>query len=310
MLKNHGVHIIATYALLILASPLIFAENVGAQAVNCPVGYICTPVSSTGANAGGYANKIFSNGYYYGGGYTNNNAPAVTSASPCYFFTNNLACGGATTQPIRPIITVISPNGQSWPMGSTRTIRWTDSAHASRVYYTVYITSQNGSTYGVAANQVYGTSFAWTVGSFVPGSTSGRTLTPGNTYYIQVIRRTLPFANSGNSPFTVSSVISSVIPSNAIISACPINATAKRGQNGKSFTCHCASIGTSSVWGTNRYTDGSNICAAAKHAGWTMPGNVTYTIQPGQTTYTGSLRNGLTSSSYSSWLGTFVIEPL
>jgi hypothetical protein len=39
-----------------------------------------------------------------------------------------------------------------------------------------------------------------------------------------------------------------------------------------------------------------------------VPGNVTYTITPGQSTYTGSTQNGVTSQSYGSWGGSFTFS--
>ncbi|WP_044890733.1 M57 family metalloprotease [Myxococcus hansupus] len=81
--------------------------------------------------------------------------------------------------------------------------------------------------------------------------------------------------------------------------------TSYRGQNGRQITCSCTTLGGGAVWGTDLYTDDSAVCTAAVHAG-AIPasgGTVTVTIQPGQNSYTGSTRNGVTTSSYGAWSG-------
>jgi hypothetical protein len=62
------------------------------------------------------------------------------------------------------------------------------------------------------------------------------------------------------------------------------------------------------VWGTDNYTDDSNLAIAAVHAGVVQNSqtkNITVTILPGQNSYTGSMRNGVTSSSYGYWCCSF-----
>jgi hypothetical protein len=89
------------------------------------------------------------------------------------------------------------------------------------------------------------------------------------------------------------------------------NATAYRGQNGARYVFTCPFYGTAaSVWGTDVYTDDSSVCTAAVHAGLITlagGGSVTIEIRPGQDAYSGSTRNGITSSSYGSWVGSYVI---
>jgi hypothetical protein len=62
------------------------------------------------------------------------------------------------------------------------------------------------------------------------------------------------------------------------------------------------------------YTDDSKVCSAAVHKGLitlAAGGTVTIKILPGRATYLGSTRNGITSSSYGSWPGSysFVVTP-
>ncbi|MFP2957848.1 M57 family metalloprotease [Myxococcus sp. 1LA] len=87
------------------------------------------------------------------------------------------------------------------------------------------------------------------------------------------------------------------------------NFTTYRGQNGTQITCTCGAVSGGAVWGTDIYTDDSNACAAAVHAG-AIPstgGTVTVTIQPGQSSYTASTRNGITTYAYGAWSGSFSV---
>ncbi|MCY1023921.1 LCCL domain-containing protein [Pyxidicoccus sp. MSG2] len=90
-----------------------------------------------------------------------------------------------------------------------------------------------------------------------------------------------------------------------------INIMSYRGQNGSSILCSCPAVSGGSVWGTDLYTDDSNVCAAAVHAG-VIPstgGQVFVTIQPAQGSYTGTTRNGISTYSYGYWAGSFSISP-
>jgi hypothetical protein len=65
-----------------------------------------------------------------------------------------------------------------------------------------------------------------------------------------------------------------------------------------------------SVWGTDVYTDDSNVCAAAAHAGaidLARGGSFVVSILPGSTSYVGSARHGVTSRNWGSWRRSFAI---
>jgi hypothetical protein len=88
-------------------------------------------------------------------------------------------------------------------------------------------------------------------------------------------------------------------------------ATTYRGENGKRYAYICptiAAIPVDTIWGTDTYTDDSSICLAAVHAGKVTiaGGTVTIEIKPGQASYTGSTRNGVTSSNYNVWQGSYI----
>jgi hypothetical protein len=72
------------------------------------------------------------------------------------------------------------------------------------------------------------------------------------------------------------------------------------------FVCPPASQ-TGNVWGTDIYTDDSSICEAAVHAGviGRDGGTVYYVRLGGQQSFRGSVRNGVSSSDYAAWPGSF-----
>lgn len=88
------------------------------------------------------------------------------------------------------------------------------------------------------------------------------------------------------------------------------NAKEWRGQNGMQVTLRLPGNGGShTVWGTDVYTDDSSIGTAAVHAGiidFETGGIVTIEIRPGQESYEGSSRNGVTTEEYGSYAGSFV----
>ena len=62
------------------------------------------------------------------------------------------------------------------------------------------------------------------------------------------------------------------------------------------------------VWGTDIYSDDSDISTAAVHAGILKVGEtktISITLLPGQVSYKGSVRNGIESSDYGEWDGSF-----
>lgn len=82
------------------------------------------------------------------------------------------------------------------------------------------------------------------------------------------------------------------------------NLSGTAGGVGSQFVFMCPAGGSpSAVWGTDIYSDDSSVCTAAVHAGvigW-GGGVVRVVIQPGQSGYMPSYRNGVNSSSWGSW---------
>lgn len=84
-----------------------------------------------------------------------------------------------------------------------------------------------------------------------------------------------------------------------------------RGKNGQRYTFKCLPNGeTSTILGTDIYTDDSSVCSAAVHEGLITTasgGVVTIEIRPGQDAYVGSERNGIKSGDFNNrWSGSFV----
>jgi beta-lactamase regulating signal transducer with metallopeptidase domain len=93
----------------------------------------------------------------------------------------------------------------------------------------------------------------------------------------------------------------------------PGDLTAYRQHVGESFNFRVTGRTDGAVWGSDVYTDDSTLAAAAVHAGILSPGEdgrVRVTILPGQSSYEGTNRNGVTSSSYGPWPGSYRIERL
>ncbi len=82
-------------------------------------------------------------------------------------------------------------------------------------------------------------------------------------------------------------------------------ATSFRGKNGTRLRYVCPAGGRlGTVYGTNVYTDDSSVCTAAVHMGLLTAANggrVTIEIRPGQSSYTSSTHNGVTSRQYGTW---------
>jgi hypothetical protein len=90
--------------------------------------------------------------------------------------------------------------------------------------------------------------------------------------------------------------------------AAPASLTGYRSRAGQSFQFLLTGATSGSVWGTDVYTDDSSLSRAAVHAGVIAPGEtkaVTVTVLPGQASYTASTRNGVTTSSWGGWSGSF-----
>lgn len=92
-----------------------------------------------------------------------------------------------------------------------------------------------------------------------------------------------------------------------------LSATEYRGEDGRRIAFLCPPDGeVRSVWGTGTYTDDSSVCSAAVHEGLINTaegGRVVIEIAPGQEAYDGSEANGVTSSDYGEYGGSYTFPP-
>jgi hypothetical protein len=93
---------------------------------------------------------------------------------------------------------------------------------------------------------------------------------------------------------------------------CPQNMVALRGATA-ALTCVCAAgIVSATVWGDeNAYTDDSDICTAAVHAGVITSqagGMIRVTPRPGLVSYPASSANGVTTLAYGAWEASYTVR--
>ncbi|HEX7724757.1 MAG TPA: peptidoglycan-binding domain-containing protein [Candidatus Paceibacterota bacterium] len=125
MHQKHHHLIIATYALLVLAAPLIWAPGAHAQVAGCPLGYVCTPIQpSASTNAFYNANSAF---YNTNSAFTNVQANAAqvqsgyavpgltTYSSACYVLTSDLSMGSRGSQ-VSALQQVLNAQGYALPV--------------------------------------------------------------------------------------------------------------------------------------------------------------------------------------------------
>jgi hypothetical protein len=83
-----------------------------------------------------------------------------------------------------------------------------------------------------------------------------------------------------------------------------------RANIGEHYEYDCPPDGTPHiVWGTDIYTDDSSVCTAAVHLGEITledGGTVTIEMAEGRDSYDGTERNGIETSDYGQWGGSFV----
>lgn len=93
------------------------------------------------------------------------------------------------------------------------------------------------------------------------------------------------------------------------VTTAPANLAGYRNKVGQTFDfVVTGATSGGSIWGTDVYTDDSAVGVAAVHSGVVAPGEtktLSITILPGQSSYTASTRNGVTSSSWGAWTGSY-----
>lgn len=91
----------------------------------------------------------------------------------------------------------------------------------------------------------------------------------------------------------------------------PNNMSSLRGNNDQSYLYTLTGETGGSIWGTDVYTDDSYLAKAAVHSGVLRTGEtgaVRVTVKPGASSYLATTRNGVGSSGYGGYAGSYIIE--
>ncbi|CAJ0918915.1 unnamed protein product [Ranitomeya imitator] len=142
--------------------------------------------------------------------------------------------------------------------------------------------------------------------------------TPGEASYNGSTRNGISTKNFGKWPgsfiFVTSTSTVTPEPTGGITQRLPVMAsctTTAKDLPGSSADVLCPAdclTNGASVWGTDVYTNDSSICRAAIHAG-KIPndgGQVSVHKTPGEASYTGSTRNGISTKNFGKWPGSFI----
>ncbi len=109
----------------------------------------------------------------------------------------------------------------------------------------------------------------------------------------------------------VRNLINALRMPSVVASADPGSMSSFSNRIGKSFHFQVSGTTAGSIYGTDVYTSDSTLAAAAVHAGVLDKGQtgiVKITMMPGQESYQGTQRNGISSYSYSSYSSSYRVE--
>ena len=129
---------------------------------------------------------------------------------------------------------------------------------------------------------------------------------------LQKLQATYTITGRLDEAFVLRDCIEAFLAGQAGVEPDPGNLTGFRNQVGQTHIFRVMGHRTGSVWGNRVYTDNSDLGAAAVHAGLLRDGQrgvVKVTILPGQDHYDGAEANGVTTSSYETWQGSYVLAP-
>lgn len=205
----------------------------------------------------------------------------------------------------------ISVTGTGSPQISVDGGAWSSSTTITLGDYVVVrlTTASTNSTARSATVTIGSTSSVWTVTT----AAAGWCLNPFNSTYAMangasIIAYQSSFVSclSGSCTSQMRTCTSGTLSGSYAYQYCSLGAVSFSSYaDGAVVNCTAACTTTSSsVWGTNFYTQDSNLCRAAVHAGVISMagGNVTVYHVGNCSNYTGSTQNGISTSSYSpSW---------
>jgi hypothetical protein len=232
------------------------------------------------------------------------------------------ACGGSSKPKAAATTTTVATTSTTAPEGSTTTGAndvWTQTATAYR--------GQNGKSFTITCTPNGAAHTVWGAGTYTDDSSictaavqSGviTFATGGPVKYVIAAGQSTYNAGVANGVTSQSYGSwdgSFTLPDakNVSFSVSPqswqTNMTSYSGQNGKKVTIQCSTNGTpGDVWGSGPFTDDSSVCTAAVFAGLITTasgGTVIAQVAPGESSYTGSTKNGITTQDYGSWGSSF-----
>ncbi|MCF3651848.1 LamG-like jellyroll fold domain-containing protein [Synoicihabitans lomoniglobus] len=147
----------------------------------------------------------------------------------------------------------------------------------------------------------------------IAGSDNGLDLFQGALDEIRIFNRELTAAevttlSTGGAVGTAVSTEGATGSISYDVIAAPNNLVGYRNRVGQSLQFSITGALSGSVWGSGIYTDDSSLAKAAVHAGVVSPGQtktVTVNIVAGQSSYPASTANGVTTSSWGAWGGSY-----
>ena len=132
-------------------------------------------------------------------------------------------------------------------------------------------------------------------------------LTEGTEYTIKTYAKD---SNNYSTIITENKTMTGDFPDGLTVIKSSGNLTSYRGRNNLILGVLVTGSNSGSLWGTETYTDDSSLAAAVVHMGIAKANQtvlVKVQILPGQESYTGTTQNGITSSNYSSYSGSYKI---
>ena len=132
-------------------------------------------------------------------------------------------------------------------------------------------------------------------------------LTEGTEYTIKTYAKD---SNNSSTIITENKTMTGDFPDGLTVIKSSGNLTSYRGRNNLILGVLVTGSNSGSLWGTETYTDDSSLAAAVVHMGIAKANQtvlVKVQILPGQESYTGTTQNGITSSNYSSYSGSYKI---
>jgi hypothetical protein len=171
-----------------------------------------------------------------------------------------------------------------------------------------------------AAGSVWGTDVYTSDSSVCTAARHAGVITSaGGTFTVHILAGQSSYEGSEQNSVTTSDFSEfglsyEVVPEeDAVVQAtCDLRAYTVPGDPGTKWRVACpADCTAGTIWGTGTYTDDSNVCASAVHAGviGADGGEFSLLIAPGQPRYEATMQNDMSSIEYGEWPRSFTLAP-